>query len=132
MQDNYKAWCRKNWRSGKAVVLPPADAAVKQLRVGQHVQWHQSASVVMCVQSSAVMLALRAQVKQLFFDDYSFTKSDKEGSYIQALCVEGTGLECSETRLTYTRREAPPGVVRRGDGRLHRGRQAHAAGEAFG
>ena len=48
IQDNYKAWSRKNWRNGKPFVVAPSPP-------------------------------------QLIFDDYSFTKSDAEGTYIQAL-----------------------------------------------
>ena len=48
IQDDYKAWSRKNWRNGKPFVVAPSPP-------------------------------------QLIFDDYSFTKSDAEGTYIQAL-----------------------------------------------
>jgi len=57
VQDNYKPWSRKNWRSGKTIVLPPSGHPTKQL----------------------------------VFDDYSFTKSDAEACYIQALYEEETG-----------------------------------------
>ena len=57
VQDNYKPWSRKNWRSGKTVVLPPTSS----------------------------------NVLQMVFDDYSFTKSDAEGCYIQALYDEASG-----------------------------------------
>ena len=50
IQDNYKAWRRKNWRNGKPFVVAPPPAP-----------------------------------PQLIFDDYSFTKGDAEGTYIQAL-----------------------------------------------
>ena len=48
IQDDYKAWSRKNWRNGKPFVVAPSPP-------------------------------------QLIFDDYSFTKGDAEGTYIQAL-----------------------------------------------
>jgi hypothetical protein len=57
VQDNYKPWSRKNWRSGKPLVIPPAGGGVKQL----------------------------------MFDDYSFTKSDAEACYIQAPYDEASG-----------------------------------------
>ena len=50
IQDDYKAWSRKNWRNGKPFVVAPPPAP-----------------------------------PQLIFDDYSFTKGDAEGTYIQAL-----------------------------------------------
>ena len=37
VQDNYKPWSRKNWRSGKTAVLPPPGTHTKQLFFGASV-----------------------------------------------------------------------------------------------
>ena len=81
VQDNYKPWSRKNFRNGKVVVVDPSSSSSSSAAGG------------------AAGGAAGKTVTQICFDDYSFTKSDVEGTYIYALydpdgaLIDGTKAE---------------------------------------
>ena len=85
VQDNYKPWSRKNFRNGKVVVVDPSSSS--------------SSSAAGGVAGGAAGGAVGKTVTQICFDDYSFTKSDVEGTYIYALydpdgaLIDGTKAE---------------------------------------
>ena len=106
VQDNYKPWSRKNFRNGKVVVISPSSSSSSS----------SAAEGAAAAGGAAAGGAEGKTVTQICFDDYSFTKSDAEGTYIYALYnADGTLIDGTKAELQarFSAEDAFSGKVRR-------------------
>ena len=119
VQDNYKPWSRKNFRNGKVVVIDPSSSSSSSCSSSSTAAEGAAAAGGAAAGGAAAGGAEGKTVKtvtQICFDDYSFTKSDAEGTYIYALYnADGTLIDGTKAELQarFSAEEAFSGKVRR-------------------